>query len=71
MVNESQKNDLTKQNLIGTVEFQLHQVVTAKDQTLEMPISNPKLKTSSAKLRINAEERKEVASDTAMIKLMG
>ena len=70
MENESQKNDLTKQTLIGTVEFQLHAVVTARDQMCEMPIQNPKLKANGV-LKITAEERKEVASDTAMVKLMG
>ena len=49
--NEDNLSDLTKQALLGAVEFQLHDVVTAIDQTFKKPIPNlinPKMKASKA-----------------------
>ena len=63
-------DDLKKQEFIGAVEFQLHQVVTAKDQTMEAPIENPARK-NNGKLKVVAEEKKQGASETAVIKLQG
>jgi len=62
--------NLGAQEFIGTVEFQLHQVVTARDQTLQTPIVNPSRKNNGY-LHITAEEKKLSAGDTAVMRLQG
>lgn len=40
------------------------------DQTVQLSIVNPKLKTNGS-LKIQVEEKREVSSDTALVKLKG
>jgi uncharacterized alpha/beta hydrolase family protein len=70
MDDASKADDLSKQEYIGSVEFQLHQVVTARDQTIVVPIQNPSRK-NNGRLKIVAEEKKAIASETAIMKLQG
>jgi len=48
----------------------LHQVVTARDQTILVPIENPARK-SNGFLKIIGEEKKSGGSSTAAFKLTG
>eukprot|EP00826_Nyctotherus_ovalis_P031930 TRINITY_DN2571_c0_g2_i8.p1 TRINITY_DN2571_c0_g2~~TRINITY_DN2571_c0_g2_i8.p1 ORF type:complete len:496 (-),score=78.55 TRINITY_DN2571_c0_g2_i8:164-1651(-) len=57
-------NNLKKQELIGTAEFMLHEVIRAKDQILRLPLSDKG--KSAGTLKLHAEEVKEkLSSDIA------
>lgn len=54
---ESNQENLSAQEYIGQLEFQLHSVVTAKDQCFASPLINPARKNNGI-LKITAEEKK-------------
>ena len=71
MDDASQASNLNKQEYIGSFEFQLHQVVTAKDQTLKGPIKN-NTRAKNGILKITGEEKKQGSnSKTINLKLKG
>ena len=61
---------MSAQEYIGSVEFQLHQVVTALNQTYATDIKNTTRK-NNGKLHIVGEEKKQVAGENALITLEG
>ena len=68
---ESQPNNLQAQEYIGSVEFQMHQVVTALDQTYSAKVQNPSRKHNGT-LKITGEEKqRNHGSQTAVIKIQG
>lgn len=44
MDDDTQVDNLSKHDFIGVLEFELHEVVTAREQTLTKPLANPNLK---------------------------
>lgn len=69
MDDDKQPENLRAQEFIGHLEFQLHQIVTSKDQTFLQPIVNPARK-NNGKVKIVGEEKKE-SGQTAIMKLQG
>jgi hypothetical protein len=68
---EKQPENLSAQELIGTLEFQLHQVVTSRDQTLLMPLVNSKRK-NNGRVRVTGEEKKmSQKTEIVLLKLKG
>ena len=64
-------NNLNAQEYIGSVEFQMHQVVTSINQTYSAKVHNPSRKNNGT-LHITGEEKQRTSgSQTAMVKLEG
>lgn len=71
MDDENDQNNLKAQEYIGSVEFQMHQVVTAINQTHSSKVHNPSRKNNGT-LHITGEEKqRNGGSQTAVIKLQG
>ena len=49
-------DDLTRQEYLGGLEFQLHEVVTCIDQTFKKAFPNHRIASSKAVIMITAEE---------------
>lgn len=64
---ESQLHNLSKQDYIGTMEFAMHEVVTARDQTLRKNVINPNLNTKTTFVTIIAEEITVTANNELVI----
>jgi len=56
MDDENNQNNLKAQEYIGSVEFQMHQVVTAINQTHSSKVHNPSRKNNGT-LHITGEEK--------------
>lgn len=70
MDDSNQPENLGAQEFIGSVEFQLHQVVTSKDQTYVAQIQNDARKKNGT-LKITGEEKKMSAGQLCCMQLKG
>ena len=66
MDDNNQPENLKAQEYIGKLEFQLHQVVTGRDQTLVAPLENSERK-DNGKIKITGEEKKMSASNQLLL----
>ena len=66
------KNDLdnfSKHDFVGTVNFAIHEVVTARDQTLERPIQNDQRGAGkSGTIKITGEEKQMTSAEEVVFK---
>ena len=69
MDEESKENDLSKQELIGSVEFSLHQVVSSRDQICKLELKDAK--KGKPFIIITSEEKKKDGGMTAVMQLQG
>jgi len=71
MDDADQPDNYKAQEYIGSVEFQLHQVVTARDQIFKAVIQNP-TRSKNGTLFITGEEKKAIgAGQNASMKIRG
>jgi len=60
--------DLSKHDFIGSLEFQLHEVVTSRDQTMMKPLLNKNRQPgTSGRIYIHAEEQVATANTEIVI----
>jgi hypothetical protein len=55
--NDKQVNNLSLHDFLGSLEFQLHDVVTCLNQTFAKPLQNPKIPSAKGQIKIIAEEQ--------------
>ena len=55
--NDKQINNLALHDFLGSLEFQLHDVVTCLNQTLARPLLNHKIASAKGQIKIIAEEQ--------------
>ena len=61
--------DFSKHDYVGSLEFSLHEVVPARDQTLERPlVNNARGENKNGMIRITAEEKKVGASEEIIMR---
>jgi len=67
---ETKINDLSKQELIGTAEFLLSDVMNAREQTVKMPLQNPK-RLKNGFVILKAEKVAKMSGDIVKILFEG